>query len=374
MQAEPALPEPTRPDTALLSTDAVRLAGLVVAPAESLAWRESWSAPARLVLDPTETHSLGAIAEGRVTRVLARVGDRVHEGQVLVTVHSHEMIEALSALARAGAADAQAMSDSALAETTASRAERLYALKAASMADLERARAALARAASVRAETRAELTRARAVRSHLVGNGSVPPGVDEHDVLVRSPIAGTIVRLDAQPGAVVVVGAPLVSVSRTTSLVLQMQLPERALGVAGPDAPVVFTIPAFPRDRFEARVTRVAPTLDSATRTVTVQAQVLRGTERLRAEMFATADLLGPPNAPTLSVPAGAIQAFEADTVVITAREQPNGLVLEAVPIRVGRRTADRAEILTGIVAGTRVVIDGASIAKAELLRRRGGR
>jgi RND family efflux transporter MFP subunit len=226
----------------------------------------------------------------------------------------------------------------------------------------------------VRAETRAELTRARAVRSHLVGNGSVPPGVDEHDVLVRSPIAGTIVRLDAQPGAVVVVGAPLVSVSRTTSLVLQMQLPERALGVAGPDAPVVFTIPAFPRDRFEARVTRVAPTLDSATRTVTVQAQVLRGTERLRAEMFATADLLGPPNAPTLSVPAGAIQAFEADTVVITAREQPNGLVLEAVPIRVGRRTADRAEILTGIVAGTRVVIDGASIAKAELLRRRGGR
>ena len=95
-QADAPPPDVTAPDTVLLSADGVRLAGLQVAPAESLGWRESWTAPARLILDPAETQSLGAIAEGRVTRVLARVGDRVQEGQVLVTVHSHEMIEALT--------------------------------------------------------------------------------------------------------------------------------------------------------------------------------------------------------------------------------------------------------------------------------------
>lgn len=373
VQADPSPPKLAARDTVRLSTDAARLGGLIVAPAESVPWRETWSVPARLILDPAETQSLGAIAEGRVTRVLARIGDLVQQGQVLVAIHSHEMIDALSALAKASAADAQAGSDAALAESAAARAERLHTLKAISLADLERSRAALARAVSVRAETRAELTRAGAVRSHLVGAGSVPVGTDEHDVLVRSPMTGIVVRLDAQPGAVVVVGAPLVSVSRTTSLVLQLQLPERALGVAGPGAVIHFTVPAFPRERFEARLTRVAPTLDSATRTLTVQAQVLDSADHLRAEMFATATLLGPPNATTLSVPAGAVQAFEGDTVVITARERPNALVLEAAPVRVGRRTAERAEILVGLVAGTPVVTEGASVAKAELLRRRGG-
>ena len=360
-------------DTALLSAEAARLAAFTIVPAESLRWRESWSAPARLTLDPAETQSLGAIAEGRITRVLARVGDRVQQGQVLVAIHSHEMMDALSALAKASAADAQAVSESALAESAAARAERLYALRAMSLADLERARAALARTASTRAETQAELVRARAVRSHLVGAGSVPGGTDEHDVLVRSPIAGIVVRLDAQPGTVVLVGAPLVSVSRTTSLVLQLQLPERALAVADTGATIAFMVPAYPRDRFEARVTRVAPTLDSLTRTLTVQARVLGGADRLRAEMFASADLLGPPNAATLSVPAAAVQAFDGDTVVITVRERPSGLVLEAIPVRVGRRTTERMEVLSGLAAGTPVIVDGASVAKAELLRRRGG-
>ena len=225
----------------------------------------------------------------------------------------------------------------------------------------------------MRAQAQAELTRAQSVHSHLVGPGSVPAGIDEHEVLLRSPMSGIVVRLDAQPGAVVLVGAPLVSVSRTTSLVLQMQLPERALAVAGIGSSIRFTVPAFPGERFEARVTRVAPTLDSTTRTLAVQAQVQSGADRLRAEMFATAELLGPPNAATLSVPASAVQAYEGDTVVITARSRTSGLELEAVPVRVGRRTTERAEILAGLVAGTPVIVEGAPVAKAELLRRRGG-
>jgi RND family efflux transporter MFP subunit len=208
---------------------------------------------------------------------------------------------------------------------------------------------------------------------HLVGDGGVPAGADEHEVLVRSPIDGIVVSLDARPGTVVLVGAPLVAVSRTTSLVLQMQLPERALGVAGPGTSIRFTVPAFPGEWFDARVTRIAPTLDSTTRTIALQAQVVNGANRLRAEMYASAELLGPASGSALSVPAGAVQAFEGDTVVITACEQRDGLALEAVRVRVGRRTAERAEILGGIAAGTSVVTTGASVAKAELLRRRGG-
>lgn len=360
-------------DTALLSPEAARLASFRVVPAESLAWRDSWSVPARLTLDPSGTQSLGAIAEGRVTRVLARVGDRVREGDVLVAIHSHEMMDVLSAVAKATAADAQTAAEYAVAESAAQRAQRLYELKALSLADLERARAGLAQASSARRQSQAELTRARAAQSHLVGAGRTPRGIDEHEVLVRSPLNGLVVGLDALPGAVVLVGAPLVTVSRTTSLMLQMQLPERALGIVDLGATVRFTVSAFPGERFEARVTRIAPTLDSTTRTLAVQATIATGADRLRAEMYASAELLGPPNAKTLMVPSPAVQVFEGDTVVITARPRDDGVEIEAVRIRVGRRTTEHVEIIGGLVAGTPVVSDGASVAKAELLRRRGG-
>jgi cobalt-zinc-cadmium efflux system membrane fusion protein len=360
-------------DTAHFSAEAVRLAAITVAPAESLPWREVWSAPARLTLDPALSQSLGAIAEGRVTRVLARVGDQVRAGQVLVAIHSHEMMDALSAVAKATAADAQAAAESTLAASTAARAERLHALRSLSLAELERARTALAQATAARAQAHAELARARAVRDHLVGAGAVPPGTDEHEVLVRSPIDGVVVGRDAQPGAVVLVGTPLVAVSRATSLVLSMHLPERAVGAATPGATIRFTVAAFPGETFAARVARIAPTLDSSTRTLEVQAQVEGASDRLRAEMYASAELSGALGAPTLVVPAPAVQALDGDTVVITARPHADGLTLEAVPVRIGRRTAERAEVLAGLPPGTSVVAGGAAVARAELLRRRGG-
>ena len=87
--------------------------------------------------------------------------------------------------------------------------------------------------------------------------------------------------------------------------------------------------------------------------------------------MYASADLEGAPNAKTLIVPAAAVQAFAGDTVVIATRSLDDGVEIEAVRVHVGRRTTEHAEILAGLVAGTPVISGGASIAKAELLRRR---
>jgi hypothetical protein len=64
---------------------------------------------------------------------------------------------------------------------------------------------------------------------------------------------------------------------------------------------------------------------------------------------------------------------MEGDTVVITGEQLGEGMQIEAVRVRVGRRTPELAEIITGLKDGTPVITDGAAIAKAELLRRRGG-
>jgi len=363
----PALPR----DTATLDSAAARLAGFALARADSAPWREQWTVPARLVLDPAGTQRLGAIVEGRVARVLVNVGDPVRAGQVLVAVHSHEMLDAQSALAKAKAGDAQTAAALGLAEHGAARAERLYALKALALADLERARAALAEARGLRDVAGAELERATALRDHLVGSGPVPEGTDEHEVLVRSPIDGVVIARDAQPGTVVLVGAPLVTVSRGTSLMLSVNVPERALPAVAAGGDLSFTVGALPGEQFTARVMHVAPTLDSTTRTVELQARVLGNPASLRAEMYATAELLGPSGPMALVVPADAVQALDGDTVVVAALPWGTGMLLEATPVRVGRRTAQRVEILAGLLPGTPVVARGAAVAKAELLRRR---
>ncbi|HEX6629848.1 MAG TPA: efflux RND transporter periplasmic adaptor subunit [Gemmatimonadaceae bacterium] len=359
-------------DTVTLEPEAVRLAGLTLVPADSQPWREAWSVPARLVLDPAETQALGAVAEGRVTRVLVEVGDRVRAGQLLVAIHSHEVTDARSALAVAAAAETEATTSLGVAESAAARAERLHALRALSLADLERARGELAVAVARQAQARAEVARATAMVTHLAG-GATPAGAEQHEVLVRSPVDGVVVSREARPGAVVLVGAPLVTVGRASSLLLTLHLPEQAVGVARVGADVVFGTAAFPGERFAARVTRVAPTLDSLTRTVEVRALVLGGADRLRAEMYATAELLASPGAPALVVPAAALQALDGDTVVVTGRAQQGGVLLEAVRVRVGRRTATQAEIVAGLAPGTPVVDAGAAVARAELLRRRAG-
>jgi cobalt-zinc-cadmium efflux system membrane fusion protein len=360
-------------DTALLSTAALHLARFTTETATSQPWVDAWTAPARIVLDPTTTQPLGAIAEGRITRVLVSVGDRVQKGDVLVAIHSHEMVAARSDLSKAQSARSAAETSLALATSNADRAERLYALKALSLADLEQARAARQKAMAARAEAAADLARTMATHEHLAGPGRTPSGGDEHEALIRSPMNGVVVAREAQPGSVVLVGAPLVTVGDPAALLVVMQLPERAIGAARIGSSVRFSVSAYPADRMDARVIRVAPTIDSLTRTVEVQARVLGDATRLRAEMYATAELLGPPGSPALSVPAAALQAMDGDTVVIIAQSRQGGMQIEPARVRVGRRTAERAEIVAGLSAGQRVVAGDAAVARAELLRRRGG-
>lgn len=359
-------------DTVLMSAATLALTGFDTARVELHAWRDGWTGPARIIMDPTATEPLGAIVDGRVATVTVQPGDMVRRGQLLVAIHSREMMDARAALATAQAGVTRARTASTLAVTEAERAERLLAARALSQAEFERAVAAREDAGAMLTQAEAELTRATEFLDHLLGDGPVPPGVDPHYVLVRAPFDGVLVARHAEPGAVVTLGAPLVTVSRTGSLVLLVWLPETQAGDIGVGSAIDFTVNALPGRRFTATVSRLSPVVDSVTRRLEVRANVA-GQGVLRPEMFATAELLGPPGPPVLSVPAGAVQALAGDTVVVTYEQRGEGALLEAVPVRVGRRTGERVEIVAGVTEGARVVTTGAAVAKAEIIRRREG-
>lgn len=359
-------------DTATLTPRAVAIGGFDTATVLATTWRDAWRVPGRLTLDPATTHALGSIVEGRVTRVLAHPGDRVRAGQVLVTLHSHEMLDANAALAAARAGLAGAESALRLASDAADRADRLFAARALSRAELEAAHAARAEAEALRDQAAAELERAREMHEHLTGEGPVPEGVGSHEVLVRAPIDGIVVAREAEPGNVALIGAPLVTVSRINTLALTLNLPEEAVAAARVGAPVRFTTPAYPGRTFEATLQRVGAAVDTRTRTLEVVARVDNKENLLRPEMYVNAEVLGEAAGEALVVPAEAVHLIEEQTVVIAAEpREDGGLFIEALPVRVGRRANTVVEILAGLEPGRAIIVKNAATARAELLRRR---
>jgi cobalt-zinc-cadmium efflux system membrane fusion protein len=372
-EAAPEAEAAVTADTALLSSESLRIGGFELAAATEEPWRDAWQLAARVTLDPASTQPLGSIVEGRVLEVRVFPGDRVRAGDVLVAVHSHEVMDARQQLVAARAGATSADSAATTAESAAARAERLLAAKAISLGEVERTRAARTAALGARDAARAEYERAVAFLDHLVGSGT-PPGTDEHAALLRAPFDGVVTGREVQPGQVVLVGQPLVAVARDAALGVLMRLPEEASAEVAVGAPVRFTVPAFAGRIFEARVTRVAPVVDSMSRAIEVFARATGDAQRaLRAEMTADAELLGNGSSKALSVPAMSVQVMEGDTVVIRATRLGEGMLLEAVSVRLGRRTSLRMEILGGIVSGDSVLAKGAAVGKSEILRRQSG-
>ena len=358
-------------DTATLSAKMVAIGGFTYDSARMIPWQSSVTVPGRLMLDPSALATIGSITEGRITHVLVRVGDRVHAGQVLVLIHSHEIMDARSALASATARLAAAEAERDLANSAADRATRLLEAKAMSKAEVERAEVGRRVAAATYQQAIAERDRARAMIDHLVGTGNVPALADEHDVLIRTPIGGVVTSRDAQPGTVVLPGAPLVSVGNPDRLQLQMHLSADAAAGVQVGATVRFALTETPTTKMFAIVSRVAPTVDTVTRTIEVIAVPNGASRGARAESFVQAEISGTAGSPALVVPSSAVQALEGDTVVIVADQRGEGLHIQAVRVRTGRRAGDRTEILSGILPGRRVIAGSAAIAKAELIKRR---
>lgn len=358
-------------DTATLSAKTVAIGGFTYDSARMTPWQSSVTVPGRLMLDPSALATIGSITEGRITHVLVRVGDRVHAGQVLVLIHSHEIMDARSALASATAKLSAAEAERDLANSAADRATRLLEAKAMSKAEVERAEVGRRVAAASYGQAIAERDRALAMIDHLVGTGNVPALADEHDVLIRTPIGGVVTSRDAQPGTVVLPGAPLVSVGNPDRLQLQMHVSADAAAGVQVGATVRFALTEEPTTTMSAIVTRVAPTVDTVTRTIEVIAVPNGASRGARAESFVQAEIFGTGGSPALVVPSSAVQALEGDTVVIVADQRGEGLHIEAVRVRTGRRAGDRTEIRSGVSPGRRVIAGSAAIAKAELIKRR---
>ncbi len=294
--------------------------------------------PARLTWDEERTVRVFPPFAGRVTRLIARAGDRVAAGAPLA-----EMLSPDFGQAQADAGKAQA--DLALATQTLARQKELHEHGVASAKDLQQATADLARA---RAESDRAVGRLSAY-GNAVGAGS-------HFVL-KSPTAGTVVERNLNPGQELrpdQAGNPLFVITDPTRLWVIVDTNESDLGSLRIGTPLVIVSNQFPEDAFAGTLTQLSDFVDPVSRTLKVRGSVPNPDRILKGEMFVSARIKVPKgDTPTVNAKAVYLSGVRNYAFVRT------GNTFTRRPVRVGRELEGRMPVLSGLHEGEEAVVAG---------------
>ena len=296
--------------------------------------------PGRLVWDEEHTVRVFPPFAGRVTRLIAKPGDRVQAGQALAEMASPDFGQAQ--------ADARkARADLALAQKTLERQRELASHGVAAAKDVQQAEADEARA---RAEADRANDRLKAY-GHAAGEGG-------STFVLKSPVAGTVVERNLNPGQEVrpdQPGAPLFVITDPTHLWVQLDANEADVRGLQASMPIVLTSNQFPDEQFGGRLEQVADFVDPSTRTIKLRGRVPNDKRQLKAEMFVTARVKLPPG-PYPTVDSRAVYLAGTQRYVFV-REAPDRFTRK--PVRVSADVEGRMQVLSGLNQGDDVVVAG---------------
>jgi HlyD family secretion protein len=283
---------------------------------------------------------IGSESNGlRLTDVRANVGDVVKAGQVLATF-STESVQADVAQARASLLEAQAS-----ASDAAANAERARTLQNSGALSTQQINQYLTTEKTARA--RAEAAQAVLDAQQLRGR----------QTQVLAPDSGVISARTATVGAVVSAGTELFRLVRKGRLEWRAEVTSAELGRITTGTTAVIR-PASGGE-LRGRVRMIAPTVDPQTRSALVYVDLPASADKdapAKAGMFARGEFnLGSSEA--LTVPQRAIVVRDGFNFVFQL--DANNRVSQ-VKVQTGRLVGDRVEVVTGLTADARIVVDGA--------------
>jgi RND family efflux transporter MFP subunit len=177
------------------------------------------------------------------------------------------------------------------------------------------------------------------------------------DTVLTAPIDGMIRERRAAVGEYLAAGAPVATLVRIHPLRLVLAVPERsAIGIrVGQE--VRIGLEGDPAT-YRGRVARLSPSIQEQSRTLTVEAEVPNERGALRPGAFARAEVVVAADQPAVFVPASAIVVFAGVEKVLIVQE---GRAVER-RVQTGRRESGRIEIVSGLAAGERVIVEPGSL------------
>jgi membrane fusion protein, multidrug efflux system len=269
---------------------------------------------------PIQRAQLAAKLMGAIEEMPVTLGQSVHTGDLLVKISAGEITARV----------AQAQAQLNVARRDLAR-ERELLPKGASTADLVRG-----------LEDRLTVSQA------MLREAEVMLGYAE----IRAPFDGVVARTSAHRGDLAAPGMVLLEIEGTTDFQVEAAVPDSlaarlvrgiALTVELPGVGVTFT----------GSLAEVSSTADSQTRSVLVKISVPANTV-VRSGEFARVQVPGAP-VPTLLVPATALSSLgQMERIFVVGADSRAGLRL----VKSGPVHGDRVEILSGLDAGERVVVN----------------
>jgi multidrug efflux system membrane fusion protein len=182
--------------------------------------------------------------------------------------------------------------------------------------------------------------------------------------LVRAPFDGELGVRKVEVGQFLTAGTQIVTLTDLSMLYLNFTVTEKDSGNLKVGQTVRIVVDAYPGRTFEGKITTIEPQIATDTRNIRVQATIENPDKILKPGMFATTTVVLPDKPPVVTVPETAVDyTLNGDSVyLITDKKEDDGKTsLTAVRtfVRTGNRIDGRAEILTGLKAGDRVVAVG---------------
>ena len=182
--------------------------------------------------------------------------------------------------------------------------------------------------------------------------------------LVRAPFDGELGVRHVEVGQFLTAGTQIVTLTDLSVLYANFTVTEKDSAALQVGQTVRVAVDAFPGRTFEGKINAIEPQIATDTRNIRVQATLDNPDHILKPGMFATTTVVLPEKPPVVTVPETAVDyTLYGDSVfLITEKKEDDGktsLTVARTFVRTGKRLHGRAEILSGLKAGDRVVAVG---------------
>lgn len=333
------------------------------------------------VLAPARV-DIGATITGRVQKVAVREGARVAEGQLLVQLEQAELEAAVSqarasrdrararvasvanlALPTAREAQSQAESNVTLTEREYKRSQELLAKGFISQSRVDEAERQLQVARSQLASAKSQVTaqgtqgaEAQQAREQLAETEAALQLAQARlaQTEIRAPAAGVVLERLIEPGDIVQASRRMLVLALDGPARLIVQVDEKNLPLLQSGSKALAAADAFPSERFEAVIAYISPGVDAARGTVELRLDILKPPAFLKSDMTVSVDITGPLLKQIIIVPADIVHQLQSDAPYMVIDR--DGFSAKA-PVRLGVQMQGKVQLVSGIDAGTRLVL-----------------
>jgi len=313
--------------------------------------------PAVIVTDQNNEAQVGPIVAGRVKKVFVSVGNNVSAGQTLMLIEGLE-IGVLKA-------------DFLKSKTTLSFTEQEYA-RQKKLAELDAG--SQKNLISSKAEYEKALAEFNSMdkKIHSIGlkdDDIVNDKNDLHsagDLAIKSPISGVIVERNVVVGQYLESSSIAFKILNTRSLLVDGQIYESDFSKIGNTSSGEFKTPSLPDETFLCDITYKGQLIDEKTRTIKIRAKINNPRNRLIPQMFGDLIVKLAESRKSLFLPSSSVFKDGEQSFVFV---QESDSTFRKVEVKTGLELENKAEIVSGLKEGDKVVTNGVFELKSELLK-----